>query len=237
MGNNRPIALGVLSPTCFSQGIGARGGTYSFTPSGTQDRLDGWIHGGVDGLDWGDVKVVSGVMHGNNTSGSPPYSDPTALLPGVWGVNQTVQATVKTTNQQGAINQEVECRLRSHISPHICRGYEVLFRCQTNGGGWYGDIVRWNGPLNDFTALLHATGFSLVDNDVIKATITGAVIKGFINDVEVMSYDTTSDTAPSSGAGPARYTSGLPGIGFFQNNGSASLLTDFGLRDVTITAP
>ena len=129
----------------------------------------------------------------------------------------------------------MECRLRSSLSPHINSGYEVLFRC-FNGGGWYGDIVRWNGPLNDFTALLHVTTGNLVDNDVIKATIVGAVIKGFINDVEVMSWDTTSDTAPTSGAGPARYRSGLPGIGFFQNNGSSSLLTDFGIRSLTITA-
>ncbi len=61
-----------------------------------------------------------------NEAGPGPlkYDDSAAVLKGIWGPNQTVQATVHSVNpnQDGKVWEEVELRLRSSISPHSCTG-------------------------------------------------------------------------------------------------------------------
>jgi hypothetical protein len=86
------------------------------------------------------------------------------------------------------------------------------------------DIVRWNGPRTNFTILVHNTGTTLNDGDTIKATVIGNTIKAYINDVEKASV--TDST----------YTSGQPGIGFFQDGGTTAELADFNLTSLTVTA-
>ena len=112
------------------------------------------------------------------------YDDSTALLAGTWGSNQTCQGTVHSVNQ-GAAQEEVELRLRSSISPHSCTGYEISFRCLHPGG--YAQIVRWNGPLGDFTYVNYITNYpGIADGDVISATVNGNLIIGYVNGVEVI---------------------------------------------------
>jgi hypothetical protein len=192
-----------------------------------------WLTGAQDGLDWGDVLTTPGYAGGTIISPSPPYSDPTALLQrmGGWANNQAAFAHVKNTTKQAGFNQEVAFRLRSSLAPHRSDGYEALFRC-FDGGGWYTDVVRWNGPLNDFDVLIHTTtGPGIFTGDLVGATIVGTVIKAFINGVVVNSWDTSGDAAPVSGAGPARYASGNPGMGFFQHGQTSATLADFGFTD------
>jgi hypothetical protein len=126
-----------------------------------------------------------------------------------------VQATVYSVNQQtGQINEEVELRLRSTISPHVNTGYEVLFRC-SHDGSQYAEIVRWNGPLGNFTYVNRTSGPGIRNGDVVKATIVGNVITSYINGVQVVQgVDNT-------------YTSGNPGIGFYLHR-AANLNADFG---------
>jgi hypothetical protein len=99
--------------------------------------------------------------------------------------------------------QEVELRLRSAIAPHVCTGYEVFFRCLKTDEG-YAEIVRWNGKVGDFTSLKKLVGayYGVKDGDEVEATISGNVLKGFINGIEVIS---ATDDA---------FDSGSPGIGF-----------------------
>jgi hypothetical protein len=183
-----------------------------------------WLNGKTDGIDWADVITKKGRAYGSVTrmavaerrveqgnldpsdEGSAPegdYDDPTAVLAGAWGRNQRAKGTVFSKNPTAQYYQEVELRLRSAISPHVCTGYEVFWRCLKTDEG-YAEIVRWNGKVGDFTSLQKLIGpqYGVKDGDVVEATIRGNVLKGFINGVEVISA--TDDV----------FDSGSPGIGF-----------------------
>ena len=161
-----------------------------------------WINGGKDGIDWYNVITKNGVAYGAVSKGT--YTDPTALLAGTSGKNQTVKARVSSKNQTDKSYQEVEIRLRSSLSPHRCTGYEVLWRCLKTEKA-YAEIVRWNGKVGDWTSLKKHTGaqFGVKDGDLVVATIVGNVIKGFINGVKLISA--TDDT----------YKEVNPGMGFY----------------------
>jgi len=183
-----------------------------------------WLNGKTDGIDWADVITKKGRAYGSVTrmavaerrveqgnldpsgEGSAPegdYDDPTAVLTGAWGRNQHAKGTVFSKNPTAQYYQEVELRLRSAISPHVCTGYEVFWRCLKTDEG-YAEIVRWNGKVGDFTSLQKLIGpqYGVKDGDVVEATIRGNVLKGFINGVEVIWA--TDDV----------FDSGSPGIGF-----------------------
>jgi hypothetical protein len=184
-----------------------------------------WINGAADGVDWTDVVTTDGVVHGavsrmsvaerrveqGNLIGVDPdnalpegdYDDPTAVLGGAWGRNQHAKARVYSRNPTAQYFQEVQIRLRSVISPHVCTGYEVFWRCLKTDEG-YAEIVRWNGRVGDFTSLKKHFGaqYGVTHGDLVEATITGNVLKGFINGVEVITA--TDDT----------FARGSPGVGF-----------------------
>jgi len=172
-----------------------------------------WITGAKTGIDWYDVLTRNGLAFGAVSRGA--YTDPTALLTGEWGKNQTVKAKVFSRNQTEKYYQEVEIRLRSTLKPHLCTGYEVFFRCLKTPNA-YAEIVRWNGKLGDWISLQKHTGaqYGVKDGDLIEATIVGNVIKGYINGVEVIS------------AVDDMYTEGSPGMGF--NYGVEESNGDFG---------
>jgi hypothetical protein len=179
-----------------------------------------WINGGTVGLDWIDVSTESGYAHGNYCPSSPPYKDPTAILKGTWSNDQEAQATVYCAKPTPSEYQEVEIRLRSSVSAHSCTGYEIFFRCLKDSNA-YAEIVRWNGPLGSWTSLQHNSGgqYGVSDGDVIKATVVGNLIIGYVNGVEkVRAVDKV-------------YSSGNPGIGF--NYGVHGTYKDFGLKDFT----
>jgi hypothetical protein len=162
-----------------------------------------WINGGATGLDWTDVAVVPGLTFGTE-SGNGGYDDSTALLTGTWGPNQMAQATVHTVNQNDNVFEEVELRLRSTLAAHRAAGYEINFRCSKTSNA-YTQIVRWNGPLGQFTLLDAAGGsqYGVAEGDVVKATIVGSLITAYINGVQVLQ------------ATDVTYASGSPGIGFY----------------------
>ena len=182
-----------------------------------------WLNGGTAGLDWGNVLTTPGKVFGDQTPGSPPYKDPTALLTGSWGADQTAEGTVYSINPNATYYQEVEIRLRSSISPHRITGYEIFSRCLKTEAA-YISIVRWNGPLGDFTELTHLDGsqYGVKTGDVLKATIIGNVITGYINGVKVT--QTTDDT----------YTTGNPGVGF--NYGVGNTNADFGFTNFSASS-
>lgn len=174
-----------------------------------------WEGGKTLGLDWTDVATMPGRAFGLE-SGVKGYDDATALLTGNWGPNQTAQAAVYTVNQNDKINQEVELRLRSSLSAHNATGYEVLFRCSKTDNA-YAEIVRWNGPLGNFTYLDRHKGaqYGVANGDVVKATIVGNVITAYINGVQV------------ARATDGTYATGRPGIGFFLQ-GATGVNRDYG---------
>jgi hypothetical protein len=182
-----------------------------------------WVNGRQEGLDWADVCTRAGFAFGTEP-GTAKYDDSTALLIGTWGPDQMAQATVRTANQSARIFEEVELRLRSSLSPHHATGYEILFRCLKTEEA-YLEIVRWNGPLGDFTYLNRGTGsrYGVADGDVVEATIVGNVITAYINGVLML--QATDDT----------YASGSPGMGFYLEAASG-VNSDYGFTDFMASA-
>jgi hypothetical protein len=228
------IALFLLTVPLFAQ-------NYSTTFSATENPIcDGspckWSVPGSVASQWGNVQTAPGLAFG--VSEPTQFGDPTAILTGTWGPDQTLQGTIKvnTIPAQG----EVELRLRMTISSNNIKGYEVLCPTQNNAG--YGvQIVRWNGP-NGKYAYLPQTGntgaHQCKDGDVIKATITGSnpvVINVYLNgSTTPFTSVTDNGTASNPGGAAGPWTSGNPGIGFYDsqdNNWSF-----FGLSSFTATS-
>jgi hypothetical protein len=156
---------------------------------------------------------MGGVAYGAVSKGQ--YTDPTALLTGTWGKNQTVKAKVFSRNQTEKYYQEVEIRLRSTLTRQRCTGYEVFWRCLKTHNA-YVEIVKWNGKVGDWTSLQKHTGpqYGVKNGDLVEATIVRNVIKGYINGAEVISAtDNTCNV-------------GSPGMGF--NFGIGESNVDFG---------
>jgi chitodextrinase len=161
-----------------------------------------WVNGGTTGIDWNDVRTANHVAFGPNGYN---YADSTALLTGTWGPNQTVSATTFITDQRSSIYPEIELRLRSSLSPHVCTGYEINYSCMTNGN--YISVVRWNGALGDFTSLAGVSGpaYVLTSGCTLKASIIDNHITVYLNSAIVLSVDDST------------WTSGNPGMGFDQS--------------------
>jgi hypothetical protein len=150
------------------------------------------------------------------------------LLTGAWGPTQTVEAVVHTVNPKESCYQEVEMRLRSTLTAHSCTGYEISFKA-TKSASAYLIIVRWNGPVGDFTYLKNSTGaqYGIAEGDTVKATIVGNVITAYLNGVAV---GTATDST---------YTTGNPGMGFNLETSDASCIGtngDYGFTRLTATS-
>jgi hypothetical protein len=171
-----------------------------------------WIGGKTVGLDWGFISTTPGYAIG--TTGPKRFADSVALLTGNWGPTQTAEAVVrKVAIRRGP---EVSLRLRSSLSPHTCTGYEIsnsLLGDETA----YLIIVRWNGPLADFSYLLDAHGkqYGVTTGDVVKATIVGNVITAYKNGVQLAQVK--DDT----------FSTGQPGFGFNEGNNGGYGITRF----------
>jgi hypothetical protein len=192
-------------------GSDARAGTYTTDFPATENPItEGgrWINGKATGVDWSDVRTTNGMAIGTQT-GSNGYDDSTAILTGIWGSNQTVQATVKIVGSDSGTYEEVELRLRSAISAHRCTGYEI--NCSRQANSPYIQIIRWNGALGDFTYVSKSdTTHHVKDGDVIKATIIGSTLTVYLNGTQII---TGTDST---------FTTGNPGIGFYLQSGSSN---------------
>lgn len=209
---------------------GAGGGrSYTTTFPLTENPISensNWINGQTTGLDWHDMSTTPGLAIGHQSDTS--YTDGTALLTGSWGPTQTVQAVVHAVNPKDSCYQEVELRLRSTLTAHVCTGYEISFKA-TKTSGAYLIIVKWNGPLGDFTYLVNTSGaqYGVTSGDVVKATIVGNVITAYLNGAVV---GTATD---------ATYATGSPGMGMNLETGDASCVGtngDYGYTSFTATS-
>lgn len=207
--------------SCSESPSGSTPRTYTTSFPLTENPISengNWVNGKIVGLDWHNVVTTPGLATG--TDSPEAFSDPTALLTGTWGADQTVEATVYSVNQTEIYYQEVEIRLRSYISAHINTGYEILFRCLKNSNA-YMAVVRWNGVLADHTYLSAKSGaqYGVANGDVVKAFIVGSEINVYINNVLV---DSVIDST---------FSTGNPGMGF--NYGCESTYGDFGFTKFT----
>ena len=195
--------------------------TYTTDFSLTENPISGngrWKNGGNTGLDWNNVRTISGIACGTQTgvdTGARRYNDSYAILSG-FPPDQMAEGVVHFVNPLSTRNQEVEILLRWSSTAHSAQGYECLARC-INSADSYMEIVRWNGPLGDFTyiAKMHSSSAGINDGDTIKATIIGNLISFYRNGI--LKLQCTDNT----------YSTGNPGVGFFLQ-GCKGTNTDYG---------
>ena len=212
---NRTTSSGVTVTTSNSASTRPYSTSFPLTENPISENGN-WINGKAVGLDWGDVQTTPGLAFGTNSGN---YADSTALVSGSWGPDQMAQATVHSVNQTDSVYEEVELRLRSAISAHSITGYEINFRCSKTGNA-YSQVVKWNGPLGNFTYLWGVDGgqYGVADKDVVKATMIGNVITVYINNVQI------GQVADST------YTAGSPGMGFYLD-GATGINADYGFTN------
>ncbi len=184
-----------------------------------------WVHGGAHGLDWNNMRVSGGSLaYGTQSGVSGVYDDSVAMRVGDWPPDVRVEATVHTANQNSTAFEEVELWTRLKISAHSITGVETNFRCTSDGSQYVG-VVRWNGPIGDFTQYgVNDTGPGLHEGDRIAVTVIGNTHRVYINGALI----TTHDLSSLGGFNP---TTGNPGFGhWYRINGAVgTAATDFGL--------
>src|SRR5438874_2803020 len=133
---------------------GTQAKTYTTTFPLTENPISErghWVGGSMAGGNlWGDVQTAGDRAFG--VSQATTYGDPTAILTGTWGPNQTASAVVSVpVAPTGPCCHEVEVRLRMTISPNSITGYEVF--CSVMPGDPYIQIARWNGANGSYLIL------------------------------------------------------------------------------------
>lgn len=193
------LGLGAFAATS------ARAQSYSTSFDGSEFPLSeggAWHH---QGLDWTRVRKQGGIAYGTQT-GFDGYGDSYAYLSG-FPPDQRGAGVIQRTPGSSGIH-EVEILLRWNDSAHSATGYECLLSYDAS----YAQIVRWNGPLGDFTYIGWAPVAPMpASGDVFSAEIVGDHIVAYYNGAPIME------------AHDATWTSGNPGVGFYyQSTGSLS---------------
>ena len=205
---------------------GGINGSYSTTFPLTENPISeggSWTNGGATGLDWANVQTTPGLSFGTGpvNAGTYLYADPTAVLKVVWAQDQQVQATVKVRGAYGrACCKEVELLIRMTITRNSITGYEL--NCSVVRAGPYLTLVRWNGPLNNFTFLVR-NATTCVNGDVLKLTAVGNTFTIYKNGVQVLQGT------------DATFQKGSPGVGFYNSvdtNWSGFGLSNFSASNV-----
>jgi hypothetical protein len=166
---------------------------------------DVWHHLGTR---WALVRTEGGHAVGTQT-GHDGYDDSYAILRG-FRPDQTAEATLWLDSATTGDYREFELLLRWADTATAARGYE----CNLAWNGAYAEIVRWNGPYGDFTYITQEAHFAPGvmpprSGDLFKATITGDVIRVFIDKNDGQGYRLIATGRDG------RYTDGNPGMGFF----------------------
>jgi hypothetical protein len=203
-GNRRNMSVHSASQPIRVQRVDAVAHQYSTSFADDENPISeggSWINGKAVGLDWADVRTVPGLALG--VSLPSKYADPTAVLTGDWGSDQQAEGTVTVKTPLSSCCHEVELRLRSIIAPHSITGYEIV--CSVSVSNPYLEIVRWNGPLNDFT-YVSKVGIGCVDGDILKAVAVGDIISVYKNGAKVLEGKDQN------------FTGGSPGIGFYEDS-------------------
>jgi hypothetical protein len=248
MTDKRRIIGLIITLICVSSNVYSADKIYTTNFSYTEGRIseggDLWINGAATGVGWSNVKTSNGNATATQyrlPDGIPLYDDSAAVLKGNWGADQTAEAVVYAANQTeggmsgfggnewGDCDKEVELHLRSTITPNNIKLYEILWSSRQDGNAYH-EIVRWNGPLGDFTYLATTSegwGNGVVNGDVVRATITGNTIRTYKNGVLML---TATDNT---------HTTGNPGIGFYNMRGCTGTThnDDFGFTSFKATAP
>lgn len=169
---------------------------------------------------WGDVQSFSGFAAGVDEP--TQFGDPTAILAGAWGPNQTVVGVARIANAPtGGCCHEVELRLRTTVSQFSITRYEAY--CSVMPDHRYCHIARWNGPNGRYWNFESGLSEDYVsDGDVMMATARGSnptVITLYKNGKQILQATDTGAAGGGFGAyGP--WGTGNPGVGFYDSHDS-----------------
>jgi len=173
-----------------------------------------WHH---NGLDWAQVNTENGVAFGTQALGVPrsglgQYNDSYAYLAG-FPPNQQASGVIHKGAIDTSCTHEVEILLRWSDAPHSARGYE----CNLAYDGSYAEIVRWNGPVGDYTYLNSGSvPDGIKDGDTLSASIVGTTITLSVNGiVRVAATDST-------------FATGNPGMAFWRGSSGCGTFGDYG---------
>lgn len=204
---------------------GTGGVTYTTDFDLTESPLSengAWHH---DGLDWTVVDSGNGIAFGTqalgvNRSGPTAYDDSYAYLSG-FPADHQASAVVHLGAIDGSCTHEVEILMRWADSAHVARGYE----CNVAFDGSYAQIVRWNGPVGDYTYLSSGSVPGGVhDGDTVGASVVGNTITLSVNGVvRATAQDST-------------FTTGNPGIAFWRGMSGCGTRGDYGFTSFTASS-
>lgn len=199
--------------------------SFTSTFTATANPLDPtkWKGGLADGLDWLNFQSASNVACAGSASSSspPPYNDSMAILKTsvlalaadqyvTWVIHRAGGYTPPGTHELGGF-------LRFTLTANNAQGME-WYTGPTGGS----TIVRWNGAVNDFTAL-SPTGpgpSAPADGDVMLFTVVGTTYRAYQNGSLV--WTVTDSTYATGQAGLQSYAE------------STSTFTSYGMSSVTM---
>ena len=213
-----PTQFGVAGGTSSASAPcpAASGSTYSTNFATAENPLSEggkWVDGKAAGINWNNPVSAFGKVYASVRSGlsGSRYDDSIAHLSNgfiAFNANQYAQATVFRANGYSPTGgHEAELLLHFQITANSARGYEILW-----GVTGYLAIVRWNGPLGNYTPIYDPGPGSIPvpqDGDVLRAEVAGNIIKVYRNGVQV------GQNVDVSSIGGQVWSSGQPGLGFW----------------------
>ena len=169
-------------------------------------------------------------------AGSPTnYNDSCANLNG-FKPNVMIQATIYKDPTIDTINGAHEAEILFRVAPGstAMRAYE----CNWSSGGYYSQIVTWNGVAGSYTFLAGQTGSSFTapqTGDVVRATIVSGTITTYIQYAVANGGDGVTWTQLQT-ATDSTWTDGQPGMGmWFDSTGGGSNPQKYGFTDFYVT--
>jgi hypothetical protein len=204
---------------------GSGGVTYSTDFNLTESPISesgAWHH---DGLDWAKVDTSGGYAYGTQAlgvgrSGPGQYNDSYAYLSG-FPPDQQASGVVHKGTIDTSCTHEVEILLHWSDAAHSASGYE----CNLAYDGGYAEIVRWNGPVGDYTYLNRGSvPGGVKEGDTLSCSIVGSTITLSVNGV---ARATATDST---------YTTGNPGMAFWRGSSGCGSFGDYGYTHYTASS-
>jgi hypothetical protein len=200
--------------------------TFSDAPETPISESGAWFH---TPNPWAFVDTVSSPNRAIGTqSGSGAFDDSYAYLSG-FGPDVTCMATVNIDPTYSPTNGESELEIRLRVSDNSTQSFG--YECNFSVGGFYAQIVRWNGNLSDFTFINQGTSYTApATGDIVRADITGSNIATYI-----MYASTGGSTwVPLATGSDSTFATGQPGIGMWLQ-GSPTNNSRYGFTAFTAT--
>ncbi len=183
-----------------------------------------WVNNGTL---WTKCQSVAGKCYGTQ-DGSGAFDDSFDLLVG-FPADQSGEAIIFDdigTASDPVDFHEIEIWLRGTTASTSATGYECTIGRRADTHATYSGVTRWNGPFGDFTPFTDfgAVPGGFANGDTLRATIVGNTITMLIKHVGETTF-TTIGTVDITSIGGTVYSTGNPGIGFFQQGGAAGINT------------